>query len=103
MIIREERYSIHLDCRIFAFKTKETECNGLHSIEVSKFRKQVQRGGKSNVRVSRLFKKRCQIYYQNMTLIYLANAGCLVDPENAEISLLDPKKPEFHMILCPGP
>ena len=32
-----------------------------------------------------------------------ALTGCLVDPQNSEIILIDPEKPEFYMILCPGP
>ena len=30
-------------------------------------------------------------------------AGCLVDPENTEMSLVGPDSSESYMILCPGP
>ena len=38
-----------------------------------------------------------------MILICLANAECLADAENTEMSLVDPASTEFLMILCPGP
>ena len=63
---------------------------------------QVQGGDKSNIRVSRPFKG-YWIYYENTILIYLANAGCLADPKNPEMILVDPENPKFHMILWPGP
>ena len=30
-------------------------------------------------------------------------AGCLVDPENTEMSLVGPESSESYMTLCPGP
>ena len=36
-------------------------------------------------------------------LIVLENAGCLADHENPEMSLVDSERPEFHMVLGPGP
>ena len=38
-----------------------------------------------------------------MILTCLANAGCLADSGNPEMSLVDAESPEFHMILCVGP
>ena len=60
------------------------------------FRKEPQGGDKSNIRVSRSVKG-------NMMLIFLENAGCLADHENPEMSLVDSERPEFHMVLGPGP
>ena len=36
--------------------------------------------------------------------IYIYNISwCLADPENPKMDLVDPEKPDFHMILCSGP
>ena len=78
-------------------KYKETKCNGLDFIKLRKFRKQVQRRDKSNVRVSKSVKV-WYIYYENMTLICLANGGFLANPWSLEISLVNRESPEFHTI-----
>ena len=84
----------------YTSKSKGTKCNGLHFIELWKFRKQVQEGVKSNVRVSRSVKG-CYIYYKNAILISLTVAGCIADPENPEMSIMDPGSSEFRMMLFP--
>ena len=95
--VSEKRSFINLNCHIFTPKRKETKCNDLDFIELRKLRKQVQGGNKSNVWVSRQV-KRYQIYYENTILICLANAGCLAESENPEMSLVDPESSEFHVI-----
>ena len=60
------------------------------------------RKNNSNVRVSRSVKG-CYIYYGHTILTCLANAGCLADPKNPEMSLVDPESPELSMIFYPGP